>query len=317
MNHAPYVSVVIVGRNDDYGDNFLQRIQTFVRCLDHQVRLHPGVFELVIVEWNPLADRPPLSDILPATRHLLVRIITVSDRLHRDIGAAAAVLEFHGKNVGIRRAQGEFVLVTNPDILFTPQLVDELAQKKLRTDTVYRCDRYDFEINDIENIRDESLIDFAIKHAFVVHAMRNKSSVSVAIEPDQRNWPSIPRSSIASDTWHTNGCGDFMLASREVFFTVRGLYETTMHKWHVDSISLYRFRQAQIKQHVFLCPLCVFHQHHDRNPQDVSIGSLNIIELAGEKGSTDWGLASKTLPETKKYPVSEEKIYSEEINNGT
>lgn len=297
MNHGPYVSVVIVGRNDDYGDNFLQRIRTFVRSLDHQVRAHPGVFELVVVEWNPLADRQPLSDVLPITRHLPVRIITVSNQLHCDIGAAGAVLEFHGKNVGIRRARGEFVLVTNPDILFTPRLVDELAQKKLRVDTVYRCDRYDFEIDGIENVASEYLIDFALRNAFVVHAMQGRSSISTTVGPDQRDWPLMPRSSITSDAWHTNGCGDFMLASREAFFTVRGLYETIKHKWHVDSVSLYRFRQAQIRQHVFLCPLCVFHQHHDRNPQDISIGSLNIIELAGEKGSTDWGLAGTILPE--------------------
>lgn len=297
MNHTPYVSVVIVGRNDDYGDNFLQRIQTFVRCLDHQVRAHSGIFELVIVEWNPLADRQPLSGVLSATRHLPVRIITVSDQLHRDIGAAGAVLEFHGKNVGIRRARGEFVLVTNPDILFTPQLVDELAQKKLRTDMVYRCDRYDFTIDGIQNVTSESLINFAIENAFVVHAMRYRSSVSIAIEPDQRDWLSMPRSSIASDAWHTNGCGDFMLASREAFFTVRGMYETIRHKWHVDSVSLYRFRQTQIRQHVFLCPLCIFHQHHDRNTQDVSIGSLNIVDIAKEQAPTDWGLAGAILPE--------------------
>ena len=46
MKIKPYVSVVIVGRNDGYGEDFLTRINTFVRSLDHQVREHADLFEL-------------------------------------------------------------------------------------------------------------------------------------------------------------------------------------------------------------------------------------------------------------------------------
>jgi hypothetical protein len=49
----PYISIVVVGRNDDYGGDFLKRISTFARSLGRQVSKHPGLIELVVVEWNP------------------------------------------------------------------------------------------------------------------------------------------------------------------------------------------------------------------------------------------------------------------------
>jgi hypothetical protein len=297
MTTRPYVSVVIIGRNDDYGQDFKTRINTFVRSLDHQVRAHMDLWELIVVEWNPMPDRDGLSSVLMPTQNLPVRIITVPADLHAAIGSATPVLEFHAKNAGIRRARGDFVLVTNPDILFTQALIDELAQKRLRTDTVYRTDRYDFETKGIQDVAAAELIDFALDHSFVVHAMQGEASVSIPVAADQRLWTRLPRSQLGPDVWHTNGCGDFMLAARETFFTVRGLYETLEHRWHVDSISLLRFAVAKMKHHAFTSPLCVFHQHHDRRDQDVTFQSLDVVALARKPGDTDWGFRDLALPE--------------------
>lgn len=299
----PYLSVVIVGRHDDYGVDFLGRINTFVRSLDHQVRNYPGVFELVVVEWNPLDDREPLAEVLNHTKHLPIRVVTVPKELHDSLDAHSPVLEFHGKNVGIRRARGEFVMVTNPDILFSQQLIDELARKKLRVDTVYRTDRYDFNAEGIADIAEEDLVDFAVKNTFVVHGMHDKGSASMPItNSDQRVLDRLPRSQIDPNTLHTNGCGDFMVAAREVFFTIRGMYETLEHRWHQDTISLLRFMVAKVKQHVFVAPLCIFHQHHDRKAEDVNVHALDYRALAQAPGSTDWGFRGHTLAETVKEP---------------
>lgn len=298
----PYISVVIVGRNDDYGDDFLGRINTFVRSLDHQVGDHPGIFELVVVEWNPLDSKESLSQVLYQTRNLPVRVVTVPAETHNSLNPHSPVLEFHGKNVGIRRANGEFVLVTNPDIIFSQQLIDELAKKKLRLDTVYRTDRYDFNINGIHDVAAEDLVDFAVSKTFVVHAMDESGSVSIPIKQAQRSFLQLPRSRVMPNSIHTNGCGDFILAAREVFFTVRGLYETLEHRWHLDTISMLRFAVAKIKQHVFVSPMCIFHQHHDRKPQDVDVRSLDLRTLAHEARSTDWGFRTHNFKETVKEP---------------
>jgi hypothetical protein len=274
-----------------------------VRSLDHQVAAYPGTFELIIVEWNPPGDFAPLSDVINDTKNLAVRFITVPADLHDSLDAKHPMLEFHAKNVGIRRAHGEFVLVTNPDILFTQALIDEIAQRRLRLDTVYRTDRYDFTIDGIHDVASEDLIDFAVRNTFVVHAMADNVSISEPVHANERSLDLLPRSGIAKGIWHTNGAGDFLLAAKEAFFTVRGLYQTLEHRWHVDSISLLRFNVAQMKQHVFASPSCVFHQHHDRRPQDVEFHQLDVHALSRQAGDTEWGFKNQTLIEIVKEPM--------------
>ena len=88
----PYISVVIVARNDNYGENFLLRLNTFVRSLDYQVKNYPDLLELVIVEWNPLPGKL-LQDVVVKTQHLPVRIITVPGSVHDTLDAPNPVLE--------------------------------------------------------------------------------------------------------------------------------------------------------------------------------------------------------------------------------
>src|SRR5260370_42706153 len=48
-----------------------------------------------------------------------------------------------GKNVGIRRARGRFVLATNIDILLSSELAAHLAVGQLQPSRMYRIDRLD------------------------------------------------------------------------------------------------------------------------------------------------------------------------------
>ena len=61
----PYISVVVTTRNDNYGENMRRRLDMFVQGLDQCQQKYPGLFELVIVEWNPPKDQQSLSTIIP------------------------------------------------------------------------------------------------------------------------------------------------------------------------------------------------------------------------------------------------------------
>jgi len=144
----PYLSLVVTARNDDHGGNLLGRMQIFVDGWIEQARRHRIPSELIIVEWNPPADRPRLvealrwpSDFGPCT----VRIIEVPTEVHRRYLYADALplYQMIGKNVGIRRSRGRFVLATNIDILFSTELAGFLAKQVLKPDCMYRIDRHD------------------------------------------------------------------------------------------------------------------------------------------------------------------------------
>ena len=143
-----YLSVVVTTRNDDHGGDLLRRTQIFVTSLLDQCRHRNLDTELIMVEWNPPADRPRLAEALQWPRELgpcTVRIIEVPPDIHSRFRYSDRLPLFQmiGKNVGIRRAEGQFVLATNIDILFSDELMDFMASGGLESDFMYRVDRYD------------------------------------------------------------------------------------------------------------------------------------------------------------------------------
>jgi hypothetical protein len=148
VNNSPYLSVVVTARNDDHGGNLAPRMQAFVNGLLSQCRRHRVPAELVMVEWNPPPDRPPLAEALDwsaQNEFCAVRIIEVPPALHRRFryGHALPLYQMIAKNVGIRRARGEFILATNIDILFSDELFEILAARALKPGKMYRADRWD------------------------------------------------------------------------------------------------------------------------------------------------------------------------------
>lgn len=297
---TPYLSVVIVGRNDTYGVNFLERLNTFVRSLDRQVKNYPDLLELIVVEWNPLANRAPLKDVIFQPTNLALRVITVPAEIHNSINHPTPVLEFYGKNVGIRRARGEFVLTTNPDIIFTDQMIEEFSKRRLRPECVYRTDRYDFVGDGIDQVDSADYVDFALSKTFQAHITFDHGYESPEFEaPTSLN--QLPRTPILQNALHANGSGDFILAARSAFFLARGMYEGTKHRYHNDSFSLLRLSFANLKQIVFTTPLCIFHQHHERRPVEEAWDPVAATKIGGPAGQVNWGLNGVDLVEWRNY----------------
>jgi len=149
MNTQPYLSIVATARNDNHGGNMLRRMQIFIDGVLEQCRRHQLDAELIIVEWNPLLDKPRLKDEFswgklensPCT----VRFIEVPSEIHHRLKHSESLPLFQmiAKNVGIRRAKGEFVLATNIDLLFSDELFSFLASRRLESGKLYRIDRHD------------------------------------------------------------------------------------------------------------------------------------------------------------------------------
>jgi len=148
LESRPYISVVVTSRNDDHGGSLLNRTQAFVNGWIGQCKRHGLSSELIMVDWNPPSDRPPLMHALnwPAdTGPCDVRFIQVPREAHRRYKHAEAMplYQMIAKNAGIRRARGKFVLATNIDIIFSDELVRYLAEERLDPGRMYRIDRHD------------------------------------------------------------------------------------------------------------------------------------------------------------------------------
>jgi hypothetical protein len=211
---APTLTIVLTGRNDDFGGDFNGRFFRAVR-FNHAQLADAGVsHEFVFVEWRPLADRPLLAELLAAEFAELsdaeLRSYVVHPAYHDAISLNPRLQfqEFVAKNVGIRHARGTFVLTTNTDIYLSRGVIARLAERSIEPGTLYRAARHDLKSNS-----DVSCLDWDMLE-------------------DERNWEVVNQ---IKPPLFTNASGDFLLLDRDTYHRLRGFNEVyRTAKIHID-----------------------------------------------------------------------------------
>jgi hypothetical protein len=135
----PQVAAVVVGRNDDYMSDFRERLYA---TIEWNIRYLVG--EVVFVEWNPPADRELLAHEL-TKRFDCLRAYVVPPEIHQRIceNQNVKLLEYHAKNVGIRRANSPFIMVTNADAAVGLDTVNTLMSASLDPKVAWTAERVD------------------------------------------------------------------------------------------------------------------------------------------------------------------------------
>jgi hypothetical protein len=200
---APYLSIVITGRNDNYGGDFTARCIRALR-FNHERLTHAGVpHEVIFIEWRPIPGRPLLGDeirrLVPELTASLVTY-TVDARYHDALTQNPHLhfQEFVAKNVGVRRAAGSYILTTNSDIYLSEDVVSMFACRVLRPMVLYRARRVDLKSSlDSTNLGEDVLAD-----------PRNRAAVNELRPP-----------------FFTNAAGDFLLLDRFSYHALRGFNE--------------------------------------------------------------------------------------------
>ena len=64
------LSVVMVGRNDGYGGDFVGRTEASIELLAFYALQHAMGMELVLVDWNPPSDRKQLWEVLAVPKNV-------------------------------------------------------------------------------------------------------------------------------------------------------------------------------------------------------------------------------------------------------
>jgi hypothetical protein len=301
---VPYLSVVATARNDDHGGNLLGRVQAFVNALTAQARIHALPVELILVEWNPLAGRAPLSSAVQwpgKPGPCRVRILTVPPELHARYRHAEALplYQMIGKNAGIRRATGEFVLATNIDVLFSTELWQHLAGRCLTDGRMYRVDRYDAAADVPINASPADQLAWCRSHLLRVNARDGTFPVNAAgaiVRPDLspapaaragqyaiagarllRDWvrghraipplpnllhPAAPPAQTKVAQLHTNACGDFTLLHRRHWHDLRGYPEFDMYSMNIDSVFCYMAHYGGAPEQFLDDPMRIYHIEH-------------------------------------------------------
>ncbi|NYZ17907.1 hypothetical protein HL658_35650 [Azospirillum sp. RWY-5-1] len=267
----------------------LLRMTHFVHSLHDQANLFQLPIELILVEWNPPADRPLFSelDIWPGSDdYFTFRIITVDADHHARFPYSSRIplFQYLAKNIGIRRATGRFVLATNIDIILSDTLFEVLARRSLRAGYHYRLDRWDVDFSDVPPlVPHEERQRMCVENVkFIAHrfgALYPKPPSPGLSPADGLAQLANELQAVIDERWeslllyspyifqyhpmHFNGCGDFALFATEDWFRLRGYLEEPIHSWHTDSIFLIQAQEAGIVELFTGLHRPAYHISHD------------------------------------------------------
>jgi len=233
------LSIVVTTRNDDHGGNLVHRTSLFVHTLVEQARRYNLDGELIFVEWNPPQGKPPLAESLAWPSDfgpLDIRVITVPEEEHRKLANSDVlpIFQMIAKNAGIRRARGDWVLATNPDIFFDNRLIEFLAWGRLEEDCYYRATRFDLSQGVFPMMAIDRLLPMCRAKVCTEH--HTKGPI------------------------HTNACGDFTLLSKATWLELTGYLEYELWSPYVDSVFLYMAYGSGLRQETLPWP--VYHPRH-------------------------------------------------------
>jgi len=184
----PQITAVVVGRNDDYMSDFATRL---FATLEWNIRYL--ISEVIFIEWNPPPERELLAIEL-TKRFDCLRAYVVPPQVHAEIckNPHVPLLEYHAKNVGIRRAQSPWIMTTNADAAIGLDTVNRIIDAQLDPDIAWTAERVDI-------------------------AWREDEQRHIDLLTSLRYGRFIP--------YHQLGTGEFMLASRELWQRTRGYDE--------------------------------------------------------------------------------------------
>ena len=286
----PYLSIVAASRNDDHGGNLLHRMQIFIETLLSGCDMYDIDAELVLVEWNPPDDRPRLVESLrwPSSKRCAVRILEVSKHQHDRFGSALPLHQMIAKNVGIRRAKGQFVVATNIDVLFSEELFRHIARRTLDPNRFYRADRHDVPADISAGQPLAEQMGFCRTNVLRVHRcdgtydMRTgrfdrifrptwqlvlaAAALPLMVTPSARARAVNARKSLAFirafGRLHTNASGDFTMMSRERWHELSGYWEFPGFPAYIDGLLCHAAHFAGVEEEILPSSARVYHIEH-------------------------------------------------------
>lgn len=266
--------------------------------------------ELVIVEWNPPSDRPLLNEVLPKPSSdvpVRVKYIVVPSELHNRYRFADALplYQMIAKNVGIRRASGQFILCTNIDILFSDANFEVLASKKLETGKFYRANRCDVPKEVLNNDSLEEQLAYAEKNV-IRRLGKSPGYESLDLPTVVYGFPRLAKlaNKLLLQVWKWThkgqfphftvdfmACGDYTLMSREDWFRIDGYVELDMYSIHVDSMALWSASALSMEQVLFPYPACVYHIDHENGWESDDV--IKTIRFLSDKPCLDYSIVHR------------------------
>ena len=284
------ISVVIVGRNDNYGGTLNERA---TYCLNTML---DAFDEVIFVDWNTEEGKPPLTDVLDIKvyperlKTIIVRPADVKRIMGDSYDKGVEFCQVIPRNIGIRRASGDHVVLAALDIIAPRRIFLEDAVSRIGPGRMLTVKRNHIDIEFIREVYKRSnshefTRDFMFEHYGVnsINVARMFKSLVVNAEILNR----IPQEEYFNAASIIGGCGDFQIALKSTWEAIRGFEEDQIKRFYMDTEVQFKIIAAGGIVTASNYPP-IYHIDHPRYFDDDK-SSFNPCELYTTRNSENWG----------------------------
>jgi len=251
------LSVVIATRGDNYGGDPAAKAVKFTRRLIKKMaKIGENSYEVILVDYN-FVETNRIKHVIPVEMLEFVKIIEVPRSHLKDFASEQVpFIEFHAKNIGIKRAKGAQILVANSDVVISRKLLLACLHRPYLNSSYLRADRTDltrksrFRMLATLQIRNGETHDdpmqlklknlrFFIGSKRFTNEIRINSYI-VSREGGDSNFPLFGA--------YGNAAGDFLCAPNWAWMEARGYQESKFRTFMGDSFLLCAFLQLGLRQ---------------------------------------------------------------------
>ncbi len=215
------ISAVIVSRNDGYGGHLNERA---TYCFNSAIDTYD---EVIYVDWNSethslLYDIKDNIQFKGNFKHIVISPEIASVLTNGDPNAQKCC-EVLGRNIGLRRATGDYLVSTNIDIIHPKrdQLEETIAQLDIRS--FYTISRRHTDWDIIKAFHNDE-IPFSEWKSLREYLITNS---------EERHFE---ETTVSGDNYSIiNCCGDYQIAFREIWNEIRGFEEALIYSLYADT----------------------------------------------------------------------------------
>jgi hypothetical protein len=298
------VSFITIGRNDNYGGNFLSIIHKSLHHNLTEISKISNDFEYILIDWsspddNPLSDLDWVKALL--TQYPQFKIYNVKQEVIIDKKLNPNILyEYYAKNVGINKSKGYLISSQNSDILLSKDLITNIFELSHSEPLPYF-----FKPKYSVGIRTDSDLEYAFNNMEIINVFDLKNYLNDDLNFDGKGFYETRFGTIDFENREKDPLGE--VASGDVFISysthlkdlVKGFDETNPahsnnRQASMDSEIVINYAHRGLK--VYYLENAYFHIEHSR--KDVTKDSDRRLSVW--QNPNNWGLSNYPIKELNK-----------------
>ncbi len=279
------IGAVVCSRNDNYGGDLQNK---FIYTLS---ALLANMDQVYYVDWNSpdISLFDAVRDDIPKTGKLHVITITpdMAKELTNNDPDVQFCVEVLARNIGVRRLTTDYIVSTNSDVMCVSRqnILDNITSENT-FDVIARTD-IPFSTVSSMPYGSQELFDYMLNNRHMWSSNQHQAGSPLG----------------ESDRWSLiSCCGDFQLAHRNIWHTIKGFEESLVYRGYADSNIQ---RKADYAGYGLRLVRDTLAYHFTHYPDSGSTGGNSarwntpaaIYDYNGTLNTDDWGFANMAFKE--------------------